>query len=70
MGKVLAADTIALYFLAELDFTDWSEGFGEIRALKLHANNSNSWFSANFKWVFKMFVFIRANIFFLKLKML
>ena len=41
MGSV----TIALDFLTELDSTDYSVGFGEIRFLKWRvANNSNSWF--------------------------
>ena len=39
MGKVWAADSIVLYFLAESDFTDWSMGFGEVRVLKLHHAN-------------------------------
>ena len=34
MGKEWAVDTIALNFLTELDFTDCSIGFGEIRFLK------------------------------------
>ena len=34
MGQVWADNTIALNFSAELDFTDCSMGFEEIRVLK------------------------------------
>ena len=34
MGEVWSDDGIALYFSMELDFTDCSMGYGEIRFLK------------------------------------
>ena len=61
MGEVWAAEAIVLSYFTELDFTDYSMGFGEIKFLKWHhVNNSNSWFMANFKWLFRRFVFIQA----------
>ena len=62
MRVVWAVEAITLSFSTELDFTDCSMGFGEIR-LKVVSCKRFKLFFGNFKWVFRRIVFVPANIF-------
>ena len=64
-SETWANDGTALNFLTEIDSTDCSAGFGEIRFLKWRdINNLNSWFLTMLNGLSEGFLkFIRANIF-------
>ena len=70
MDEFWAVVAITLNFSTELDSTDdCYMAFGEISCFKVTwCKQFKFLVFGNIKWVFRMFAFIQANIFFLKLK--